>query len=87
MAFVTDLALLEAFHVSHIMNHLLRFVTEGILRAIILQIGDQCIFVWSRIRSSSSRLNAACEIHWILKSILGSIFPSSATNFLVLVAR
>ena len=86
----------KKFHFFHIMNYLLWFFTERIKRAIVMQIYDRCIFfgwflTWctslliNRIRSSSSRSTAACDIPWILKPIWGSIFPSSATCFAVLV--
>ena len=89
---------LEVLNVLLIANHLLCFSTEGIVRAMCLQITDWCIFVrvifdlmhWplliSRIRSSSCS-TAACGIPWVLNWILSSVFPSSTNSLLVLALR
>ena len=46
MSSSSAVAQLEAFRVPHIVGCLLRFFTEGINRAVILQIGDKSILVW-----------------------------------------
>ena len=66
MDFGRDLAQLEAFHVSHLLFHLLSFFTKKIIRAIILQIGDYCIFVWMILDLMHQPSDQSCSIVFIL---------------------
>ena len=89
--FRRDLEQFVAFHVSHIVNHLFRFFAEGIITcdySSYRHLSRLCLddhwldapIFFNRIRLSSSCSPAACETPWTLKSILGCIFPSSASG-------